>query len=80
MNVVLAIPPLTARVYIAARSGIRCITLLFGLVIALHGTTETAERVRAYTAFTHAMMVRWPHPRRPGRAGSGSARGTPAVG
>ncbi|MGH3720844.1 MAG: hypothetical protein ACRDRI_18750 [Pseudonocardiaceae bacterium] len=55
VNVVLALPPLTALVYLAARPGIRYMTLLFGLVIALHGTAETAERINAYTAFTHAM-------------------------
>ncbi|MEO7193686.1 MAG: hypothetical protein ABIZ05_02515 [Pseudonocardiaceae bacterium] len=77
VNVVLALPPLTALVYLAARPGIRCMTLLFGLVIALRGTTETVERVRAYTAFTQAMTIRWPHPRRPGRARDGG-RAAPA--
>jgi hypothetical protein len=68
VNVVLAIPPLTALVYLAARPALRCVTLLFGLLIALHGTTEAAERIKAYAAFAHAMTVRWPQPHRPARA------------
>ncbi|MGH3833793.1 MAG: hypothetical protein ACRDRS_25700, partial [Pseudonocardiaceae bacterium] len=54
-------------------------TLLFGLVIALRGTTETVERVRAYTAFTQAMTVRWPQPHRPGRTSGADAQGAPAA-
>lgn len=67
VNMVLEIPPLTALVYLVVLSAVRCMALLAGLLIALRGTTETTERIKAYTAFTDAMTVRWPagqgHPR-----------------
>jgi hypothetical protein len=56
VNMVLAIPSLTVLV--------RCVTLLVGLLITLRGTTETAERIKAYTAFTDAMTIRRRRPRR----------------
>ncbi|MBV9141468.1 MAG: hypothetical protein JO115_11215 [Pseudonocardiales bacterium] len=56
VNMVLAIPPLTVLV--------RCVTLLVGLLIVLRGVTKAAERIKAYTAFTDAMTIRWPRPRR----------------
>jgi hypothetical protein len=60
VNLMLAIPPLTVLV--------RCMTLLVGLLITLRGTTETAERIKAYTAFTDAMTIRRPRPRRSARS------------
>jgi hypothetical protein len=59
VNMVLAIPSLTVLV--------RCMTLLAGLLIISRGTTETAERIKAYTAFTDAMTIRRPRPRRSAR-------------
>jgi hypothetical protein len=40
---------------------------LVGLLIALRGTTDAAERIKAYTALTDAMTIRWPRPRRSAR-------------
>lgn len=59
INTVLMVPNLTALAYLVAGPIIRYATLLFGLVITLHGTTKNTERTKAYTAFTHAMITRW---------------------
>ena len=62
VSTLLAISPLAALVYFVGRFAVQCLTLLAGLLIALRGTTESGERVKAYIALTKALTVVCPRP------------------